>query len=315
MNTNVDMRDSFIGELYQRALANKNIVFLSAEFGAPSLDAFRRDLPKQFINVGISEQNLISVAAGLALAGKTVYAYSIASFLTLRCYEQIKIDLCAMNLPVTLLGVGPCYAYSVDGPTHHATEDVSVMRALANMGIYSPSDSDLARALVDVSIYSTKPLYIRLDRGKFPHLEPKVSDVSDGFRVIESGKDICIIATSSMVHRALEVKAQLSKFGINASVVDLYRLKPINTDRFIKYIQGHNCITTIEEHTLNGGLGSIVLEAISDAELNIQVKRFGIQDTQLYAYGTRERMHKERQLDIFNMVNYICMWIKKMNGV
>ena len=124
MKTNATMRDAFITRLYRKAKKNPDIIFCSTEFGAPSLDVFRRDLPKQFVNLGISEQNLISVAAGLTLGGKKVFVYTIASFITLRCYEQIKIDLCAMNLPVTIIGVGTCYSYAVDGPTHHATEDI-----------------------------------------------------------------------------------------------------------------------------------------------------------------------------------------------
>jgi transketolase len=311
MNDNVDMRDAFIGELYNRALTDKGIVFLSAEFGAPSLDAFRRDLPKQFINVGISEQNLISVAAGLAMGGKRVYAYSIASFITLRCYEQIKIDLCVMNLPVTLLGVGPCYAYSVDGPTHHATEDIAIMRALANMTIFSPPDANTAVTLVDVSLRSTSPMYIRLDRGRYLPVCPSADGLSKGFRVVEDGSDLCLFATGAMVHRALEVRTALSHHDIKARVVDVYRLKPIDIERLSECISCFSRIVTVEEHTLHGGLGSIILEAISDAGLCCATKRFGIGDHQLYAYGIRELLHQERGLDAENIVQTIRTWMSE----
>jgi transketolase len=311
MDSIVDMRDAFIGELYQRTLTDKNIVFMSVEFGAPSLDAYRRDFPNQFINIGISEQNLISVAAGLALAGKSVFAYSIASFLTLRCYEQIKIDLCAMNLPVTLLGVGPCYAYSEDGPTHHATEDVSVMRALANMAIYSPSDSESARAMVDLSLRSTSPTYIRLDRGKYTPFLSKADDMSAGFRLIEDGQDICIIASSGMVHRAVSVAAMLAEKGISACIIDIYRLKPINSAGLVDRLCKFSKVATLEEHTLNGGLGSIILELISDEDLGIMVKRFGIEDSQLYAYGKRDTMHYERGIDSVSITESIKSWLNK----
>jgi len=303
------MRDAFIGELYQRALSNKDIVFLSGEFGAPSLDAFRRDLSKQFINVGVSEQNLISVAAGLALGGKRVYAYSIASFITLRCYEQIKIDLCCMNLPVTILGVGPCYAYSVDGPTHHATEDVAIMRALTNMAIYSPPDADTAAALVDLSLSNSSPMYVRLDRGRYKSLSASTDDLSAGFRVLQDGSDLCIFATGSMVHRAMEVGNSLSEQGIKARVVDVYRLKPIDVQSLAECIRGVSRVVTIEEHTLHGGLGSILLETISDAGLCTSTKRFGIEDTQLYAYGVRDTLHEERKIDAQNIVRAIHDWL------
>lgn len=305
------MRDAFIGELYNRALFNKDIIFISAEFGAPSLDAFRRDLPQQFINVGISEQNLISVAAGLALGGKTVYAYSISSFITLRCYEQIKIDLCAMNLPVTLLGVGPCYAYGTDGPTHHATEDIAVMRALANMVIYSPTDAEMAAKIVDLSIRNASPMYIRLERGRYLPISPSVNDFSSGFRVINDGSDLCILATGAMAYRAMEVREGLLMYGIRSRIVDLYRLKPISLDSMVECIGRFSRIVTIEEHTLNGGLGSIILEAISDAGLCCLTKRFGIGDSQLYAYGIRDVLHRERGLDTVSIVQSIQTWMSQ----
>jgi transketolase len=309
MDCNIDMRDAFIGELYKHALNDRDIVFLSAEFGAPSLDAFRHDLPAQFINVGISEQNLISVAAGLALGGKRVYAYSIASFITLRCYEQIKIDLCAMNLPVTLLGVGPCYAYSVDGPTHHATEDIAVMRALANMVIYSPTDANMASALVEVSLKSQSPLYIRLDRGRYQPLYPPGENLSAGFRMVKDGPDVCILATGCMVHRAMEVEKTLAEKNIKVRVIDVYRLKPLDAAKLMDCIRSYSHLVSIEEHTLNGGLGSILLETISDAGLCIPLKRFAIGDSQLYAYGLRNTLHRQRGMDTDSLVRTIQSWI------
>jgi transketolase len=308
MDYNIDMRDAFIGELYNRALNNKDIIFLSAEFGAPSLDAFRHHLPTQFINVGISEQNLISVAAGLALEGKRVYAYSIASFITLRCYEQIKIDLCVMNLPVTLLGVGPCYAYSADGPTHHATEDIAVIRALANMTIYNPSDTNMASALVDISLKSPSPLYIRLDRGRYQFLYPPGEDLSAGFRMVKKGTDVCLLATGCMVHRAMEVEKALAEHGIKVCVIDIYRLKPLDATKLIECIRGFSHLVTLEEHTLIGGLGSLILEILSDAGLCIPVKRFGIADSQLYAYGLRNTLHQQRGMDADSIAQTIQKW-------
>ena len=304
----VDMRDAFIKELYVRARSEPNIIFLSNEYGAPSLDEFRRDLPKQFINAGISEQNLISVAAGLALGGKKVYVYSIASFITLRCYEQLKIDLCSMNLPVTIIGVGPCYAYSVDGPTHHATEDIAIMRALANMCIYSPPDSNMAAALVDVSLQSTTPIYCRLDKGKYPLLYKRNEDLSAGFTVLKEGEDVCIIATGMMVHRAVEIAEELNKYSIKAQVIDVYRLKPIDTRNILRVVRRAKKVITIEEHTIRGGLGSIIAEVLTDANVFLPFKRVAIPDDLLYTYGTRENIHRELGLDRGGVVKTILGW-------
>jgi transketolase len=302
------MRDAFIQKLYTRAKSDPDIIFMSNEYGAPSLDKFRADLSKQFINGGISEQNLISVAAGMALAGKKVYVYSIASFITLRCYEQLKIDLCAMNLPVTLIGVGPCYAYGVDGPTHHATEDIAVMRALPNMHIYSPADTNMAAALVDVSLRAKTPVYCRLDRGKYPLLHKENENIDKGFSVLKKGWDICIIATGMMVHRALEIAKELVKYSIEAQVVELYRLKPIDTKSILQAVRNIKKAITIEEHTINGGLGSIVAEILTDAGVSVPLKRLAVSDDHLYTYGIREDIHCKLGLDKESIVNTIVEW-------
>ena len=304
----VEMRDAFIKELYLRAKSDPNIIFLSCDYGAPALDQFRKDLPKQFINTAVSEQNTISVAAGLALGGKRVYVYSIASFITLRCYEQIKIDLCCMNLPVTIIGVGPCYAYSFDGPTHHATEDIALMRALANMQIYSPADSNMAAGLVDLSLQSSKPTYIRLDKGKYTLLYEQNMNLRSGFTILQEGKDISIIVTGIMVHKAMEIAKELSKHSIQAQIIDLYRLKPIDAEKLIESIRNTKKVLTVEEHTINGGLGSIIAEILADTNAFIPFKRLSIEDDLLYAYGMRESLHCERGLDQDSVVKTILEW-------
>lgn len=304
----LQMRDAFIRELYSRAIVNPNILFISNEQGAISLDKFREDLPKQFINAGVSEQNIISVAAGLALGGKKVFVYSIASFITLRCYEQIKLDLCSMNLPVTIVGVGTCYSYSADGPTHHATEDISIMRALPNMQIYCPPDSNLAAGLVDISLHSSSPIYIRLDREKLPILYNQKDDFSSGFSVLREGDDACIISTGVMVHRALEVADELRKKSIKAKVIDVYRLKSLNSDVINETIRKTKKIITLEEHTINGGLGSIIAELLVDFDTRIPLKRLAIEDKSLYCYGVRDNLHRERKLDKESILKLIMEW-------
>jgi transketolase len=305
----VEMRDAFIGELCMRAQKDANIIFLSNDFGAPSLDQFRKEFPRQFINVGISEQNIISVAAGMALQDKRVFVYSIASFITLRCYEQIKIDLCAMNLPVAILGVGSCYGYGPDGPTHHATEDIAIMRSLANMSIYSPADAHAAESFVALALGSTSPVYIRLDKGKWPLLYDKGAHFSEGFAMLREGGDVGIVATGIMTHRALEVAEELAKNFIHASVIDVYRLKPIQPLALLKAITRSQRLVTIEEHSINGGLGSLIDELLADASIFIPVKRCAVPDELLYAYGTRDILHFERRLDKDSLVRTVDEWV------
>lgn len=159
----VAMRDAFFDKLFELAQKDRDIIIVSADFGAKSLNKWREELPCQFINVGIAEQNMIAIASGLALAGKKPYCYAIAPFATLRCYEFLKVDVCLMNLPVVVVGVGAGLSYSDSGPTHHATEDISIMRALPNMQIVSPFSNGSAALLARVY---DKPTYIKLDRGE-----------------------------------------------------------------------------------------------------------------------------------------------------
>ena len=314
MLPNLDMRDSFLTELYDVASRDSNIVILSNDFGAPALDKFRIDFPAQFVNAAISEQNMISTAAGMAKGGKKVIVYSIATFVTMRAYEQIKIDLCVMKQPVTILAVGAGYAYSTDGPTHHATEDISIMRALSNMTIYSPSDSVIASALGRNFGAETGPTYIRLDRGKYPALRKEDVDFSAGLEVLSaSGTSIAIVSNGMMVHRALEVAADLSAAGVDARVIDLFRLKPLDASALAKAIEPVFAVVSLEEHTLNGGLGAIVAETMADANVVKPLKRIAIADNKLYGYGMRDRLHKDRGLDRKSVTIEILSWIRARN--
>jgi len=305
----VQMRDAFISKLYEYAKKNSDIIYVSNDQGAISLDKFRSDIPNQFINAGVSEQNIISTATGLSLGGKKVYIYSIASFITLRCFEQIKLDLCAMNTPITIIGVGACYSYSYDGPTHHATEDISIMRSLPNMEIYSPSDSNTARGLVDISMKSSSPIYIRLDREKLPILYNEKDDFSIGFKSIKNGKDICILATGIMTHVALDVAEELKKENLDTKVIDIYRLKPINIKELVKEIIDIKKIITLEEHSINGGLGSIIAEIFADFNVKKELKRIGIEDKFLFAYGSRKKLHIDSGIDKKSIIKKIKEWI------
>ncbi len=307
-NCNLEMRDAFIKNIHKKAKLNSDILFVSNEYGAPSLDAFREELSLQFVNAGISEQNIMSISAGLSLMGKRVFVYSIASFITLRCYEQIKIDVCQMNLPITIVGVGTCYAYAVDGPTHHATEDVAVMRALENISIYTPSDPLMAEALVDVALDAKGPVYLRFDKGKYPVLYSDISELHYGYAIRKEGGDICIITSGTMVHSAIEAAKRLDKESLKTAVVEITRLKPLNKRAIVEIIKKTQRVVTLEEHTLNGGIGSIIAELMVDSSIRRPVKRIGISDGKLYAYGLRDNLRLQRGLTSDQIVTNIANW-------
>lgn len=294
------MRDSFFDRFYEIARRDRNVILVSADLAAPSLDKFRRDLGGQFVNVGIAEANMIAVAGGLALSGKKVFTYALAPFATPRCYEFIKVEAGLMKLPIVVLGLGVGFSYDDSGPTHHTTEDISIMRALPNMEMLSASDSRMAAAFADLAYKSKKPTYIRLDRYVLPMLSREGMKFHAGFREVRQAKETCIVATGNMVHRAMEVhEAMQGQVG----VIDLYRLKPL-AKTLPAVLRKYRTIISLEEHLLDGGLGSILAEIIADHCLPVRLKRLGI-DRYLYDYG-RENMQTLCGLD----VRSVCRAIK-----
>lgn len=308
---NVAMRDAFFNELYEIARQDRQVLLLSDDFGAPSLDKFKTDLSRQYIFTGVAEQNMVSLAAGLALGGKIVFMYAIAPFATLRCYEQIKVDLCCMNLPVTSLGVGAGYAYDKSGPTHHATEDIAIMRALPGMTILNPSDSVMAAAFAEITYKNPGPKYVRFDREKFPLIyDAQKNDFSQGLTNLKTGGDLTIIATGIMVHQAFKVAEELAKHSIDAGIVDLYRLKPVNQELLLEVIGQSKPVVTLEENLISGGIGSIVAEILVDNGKTVPLKRIATQDQYCFKYGGREGLYTFLGLDVDNVTKTILKWLR-----
>ncbi|MBU0778354.1 1-deoxy-D-xylulose-5-phosphate synthase [Patescibacteria group bacterium] len=303
------MRDAFFDKLYEIAKINKQVILLTDDFGAPSLDKFRKDLSSQHINIGIAEQNMVSIAAGLALGGKIVYIYAIAPFVTLRCCEQIKVDLCCMNLHVTALGVGAGYSYSDAGPTHHATEDIAIMRALPGMTILNPSDNVMAAACAEISFNNPGPKYIRFDREKFPLIYNPTQDFSDGLTYLKTGNDLTLIATGKMVHQAFKVADELAKHSVDTGIVDLYRIKPVNEKLLLKIIEKSERVVTLEENFINGGIGSILAEVLADNNKTLPLKRIAIPDQYYFRYGNRNSLLSFCGLDVNSVTKRILKWL------
>ena len=306
-----DTRDATFGELYDIALSDPNVIVLSADTGAQMFKEFKKNIPKQFFNIGVAEQNTISVAAGLALTNKHVFVFGITNFVTLRCYDQIRIDICTMELPVTILGMGTGYTYSSDGPTHHMVEDVSIMRALPGMTIWCPSDYTMTAQMVHLAHKTPRPSYIRIDKGPFTHIYGNSNhNFGDGLAVLKLGEDLTMVATGIMVSQALELAGELEKQGVQAGVVDLYRLKPVNKKLLIEVVRSCQQIVTLEEHTVLGGLGSIVCEILADSGILVPVKVFGIPDTYHCEVGSREMLRSLDGLDIPSLSKTVLEWMQ-----
>ena len=302
----LDMRDVFFKKTADFMRRNKNIILLTNDMGAPSLDFISNNFPNQIINMGITEQNIISTAAGLASAGKKVIVYSISTFITLRSLEQIKLDLCVMNLPAIIVTVGAGYSYAVDGPTHHAIDDISVMNSLANLNIFCPSDPNHLSKITSKIFRLKNVSYLRLDRGKWNSLKTKKNDFSNGFRVVKKGTDICVITIANMVHKLMGIANKLNKHQINLQIIDLFQIKPLNVKKIVPVLKKFNKICIIEEHSINGGLGSILLKNLHDKVSNrSKFLHIGIEDKNLYTYGMRDNIHKASGLSDKNLIGKI----------
>lgn len=305
-------RDAFWGKVYELAMSNRDILIVSADMGAPALDQYRRDMQSQYVDVGIAEQQAIAVAAGLALGGKKVFVYAIAPFITLRCYEHIRLELAAMNIPVTIVGVGSGMSYDDSGPTHHTVEDISALRILPNLRIHNMTDSVMAEAFAEISCNLPYPNYVRLDRKPLSALYEGGHDFSPGLHVFIPASDICLLATGNMVHRALDIAVQLKQRGIEAGVIDVYTL-PINEEALLRALEGVRYIFTLEEHTLPGGFGSTICEVLADHDIHMHVKRFGLdlRTGYCYRYGGREHLLSLYGLDTESLAKSVLACLGK----
>jgi transketolase len=279
-----DIRDAFFDRIYELAVKDKDIFFISADADAFSLRKFKKDLPDQFINVGVAEQNMALVATGLALAGKRVFIYSITPFIAMRCLEQIKVNICSMNLPVAIVGLGSGYSFSYDGPTHHATQDIAIMRTLPEVTILNPCDTNTAIKAAEHCCLSTGPTYVRIDKGTYKDIY-NYADCENGIKEYSAKSKIKIISTGYMTHKALEISQEL-KF--NVDVVDLYRFKPLPEENLVSILQEADYVYTLEENTPIGGLGSIVSELITDNEISVKLKRMCLDDKHEKEFGSRD---------------------------
>lgn len=285
-------RDVFVDAIYQAALKNRNIVFISADFGAMALDQFRQNLPEQFIHAGISEQNMSDLASGLALNGKIVYIYAMIPFVTFRCFEQLKVALATMNQPVTVFGVGSGYSYDDAGPTHYATEDISCMRALGNIEILNPSDTVSTLEAARLTYEKPQFRYIRLDRKFLPDVYSQTDKrfLEDGVVEVESGSDVCIFTNGYMLPKARQVRELLAAKGVQAGIADVFRIKPLSPTSVKKIVEKYSAAVTLEEHFLSGGLGSAFAEVFVDEGIFKPLKRIGVDDQYVFDNGGREHI-------------------------
>ncbi len=239
------------------------IVACSDSRGSGSMTAFFEQYPAQSVEVGIAEQDLVSISAGLAACGKKVFAVSPACFLSTRSYEQAKVDVAYAETNVTLVGISGGISYGALGMTHHSLQDIAAMAALPGMRVYLPSDRFQTKAIVEELLKDKKPAYIRVSRSASEDIYEENTHFAGGAKVLKTGKDVLFVACGELVAPCLHAAERLEREGISAGVVDAYRVKPLNEELILKAASGVKVVITAEEHSPYGGLGSMVAQMIS----------------------------------------------------
>ena len=266
--------------LLEEGKKNRDLIVVTSDSrGSGKIVPFGKELPDQIIEVGIAEQNLVGVCSGLAAGGKIVFGVSPASFLTARSLEQIKNDVAYSDQPVTLVGISAGISYGQLGSTHHSLHDYAVLRTINNLTIVSPADNFEASEVIRRAVSFNKPLYIRYGKKPMINLHKKGSNFEIGkASIICEGNDITIIATGETVQRAFLASRILKEDGVNAEVISMHTIKPFDEDALMKSIKKTNCLISVEEHSIYGGLGERCASLISQAGYNTKFKILGIPD-------------------------------------
>ncbi len=272
------MRTAFFRTLLELAQADDRIHLVVGDIGFGSVEPFVEKYPDRFINIGVAEQNMIGIAAGLALSGKIVFAYSISNFPTLRCLEQIRNDVCYHNASVNIVAVGGGFSYGALGMSHHVTEDIAIMRALPNMTVVAPGDP-VETELATRAIASHKgPCYLRLGRAGEPVIHKQGIDFKLGRAILtRQGTDLTLISTGALLEMTMQVAESLEDYGMQARVLSMPTVKPLDCEAVLMAGRETRAIVTLEEHSILGGLGGAVAEILAEsAEEKVLFKRIGL---------------------------------------
>ena len=296
-NDIVDMRDAFFNKLYEFVKKDKNVVILTADHGAFGLKRIQQDYPDQYLNVGIAEQALISIASGLAKCGKKVYVYAINNFVSLRVLEQVNVDLCTMKLDVNIIAVGAGFTYSTDGPTHHGVQDLSAMSSLPSLQVYNVTDDLSTEKLVELSYMHPGPKYFRIEKGFLPRIYSSDDLIGLGYKEITKNNcDVGIISTGFMTHVVDKIVKRLDDDGKKVSHLDIVAISPLPEEKIIEFSKKRKIII-IEENLASGSLGEKICALLKRSNHHQEVLDISIENNFYFDFGTRELLHLKTGLD------------------
>lgn len=305
------MRDAFVRALMREAENNRRLVLITGDLGFGVLKPFWERFPDRFINAGIAEQSMAGMASGLAATGRTVIIYSIGNFPTLRCLEQIRNDCAYHDRDVKIVCVGGGFVYGSLGMSHHATEDLAVMRALPGVTCFAPGDPAETEAVTEVMLHTPGTCYLRLGRGNEIRVHenpvedwriPKAIDVLPG-------DDTVIMTTGGMLPEAVKAAGLLKEKGISAAVVSFPCVKPADTERIREIAGRFSKVVTVEEHNITGGFGSSVCEIMAELPEKCRVRRIGLEDTYSTVVGSQQYLRKVYGMDAEAICAKTAEWI------
>lgn len=304
------MRTAYLDTLYDLACNDKRVYALISDNGAIVYDKYRKDLSSQYLNLGISEANMLGMAAGMASCGKIPFAYTIGAFMAYRAYEFIRNDICLQKQNVKIIGTGAGQVYSALGPTHHSTEDLGGLRALPYLTIVCPA-SPMEVKKATVAAYEVNgPVYIRLGTNK----EPEIYQGDYSFKigkgiVLKEGNDVTVVGTGSILKDALDVVQTLNKEGVSVRVINIHTIKPIDKEIILQAAEETGRIITIEDHNVIGGLGSAVAEVIAESAKGARLKCMGLRDFSR-GYGSYQQIKEINGIGIKNIYKEIMQFLE-----
>jgi transketolase len=307
------MRENCLKMVYELAKTDERVVFVGSDLGVGVLADFKKNIPARFFMEGVSEQNLVGLSAGLAMEGRVVYLNTIATFLSRRCYEQVAVDLCLHNVNVRLIANGGGVVYAPLGPTHLATEDIAIMRALPNMTIVAPADATEMIRFMKVSVDHPGPIYIRVAKGHDPIVTSDTGPFVFGEAVpMRDGEEVLLATTGVGLQICLAAAEKLAAQNVKAAVLHFPTIKPLDVAALHRHSERAAAILAVEEHTIIGGLGGALAESLAESDLlnGRRFKRIGIPDVFPSVYGDQNGMLKKYGVSADAVVEHSLQLLK-----
>ena len=311
------MRNAFADEITKLGASDPRVVLLSGDIGNKLFDKFKRQAAGRFLNCGVAEANMMSVAAGMALSGLRPVIYTITPFTTTRCFEQIRVGACYHHAPVLIVGTGSGLSYAELGPTHHSLEDMAILRTLPGMTVLAPCDEVELRLGLRAALQQDGPVYMRIGKKGEPVIHRQQPEFRLGKAItVRAGADACLISTGSMMPVVLAAAERMAKQGLSARVESFHTIKPLDTERLAELFARYPLVAVAEEHGRIGGLGGSIAEwlALGDAK-HARMLHFGTDDAFMHEVGSQAYARRKFGLTAENIAETVSAQLAKLRAV